>query len=192
MADKTKQYENLKKDIEWIINLYKDDLEEVEEFINFKENLTVNDDDSTILKIAKYFILYESESEIIKRLKNTPIFLDDDGNYIETTKEGIKNLIEYMSTDGFIFSFSFKKKNAVYMDSPITPSNFLFEYEETEEEIKLKKKLERERNEKLDKINKEIEEFQTIGKMIKFILDCQKRKSSPRARKIPLKNYGAK
>lgn len=191
MADKTKQYEDLKREIEWKIRLYKCDLKEVEEFINFKENLIVYDEDSPLLKVAKYFIMYELESEVIKRLKNTPIFLDDNGNYRETTKEDIKNLIEYMATDSFLFHFSEKGRDEIYEEFPLTPYLYFLEGDKTEEVRKKEEQERKERELRLNKLNKELEEFQTIGKMIKFILDCQKRKSSPKSRKIPPKNYGS-
>lgn len=191
MADKTKQYKDLKREIEWKIRLYKCDLEEVEEFINFKENLIVYDEDNPLLKVAKYFIMYELESEVIKRLKNTPIFLDDNGNYRETTKEDIKNLIEYMATDSFLFHFSEKGRDEIYEELPLTPYLCFSDDEETEEMRKKGEVVQKERELRFDKLNKELEEFQTIGKMLNFILDCQKRKSSPKSRKIPPKNYGS-
>lgn len=192
MTDKIKQYEGLKWEIEHRIELYKSDLEEVKEFINFKKNLTVNDDDSILLKIAKYFIIYELESEVIKKIKDIPVFLDNNGNYRVTSKEDIKNLIEFMSNDSFLLFFEEKNKKNIVKEFSLMPCLNIFDDEETEEERKARDKLEQERNKKLDKINKELKEFQTISKMLKFILDCQKRKSSPRARKIPIKNYGTK
>lgn len=189
MADKTKQYEDLKREIEWKIKLYKYDLKEVEDFIYFKENLIVYDEDSPLLKVAKYFIRYELESEVIKKLKNTPIFLDEDGNYRKTTKEDIKKLIEYMATDTFLFRFSEKGRQKIYEELPLTPYLYILEGDKTE---KIREEEERERKERelrFDKFNKEFEEFQTISKMLKFILDCQKRKSSPKSKKIPLKIY---
>ncbi|MDM0612588.1 hypothetical protein QTH09_16365, partial [Clostridium perfringens] len=74
---------------------------------------------------------------------------------------------------------------------PLTPYLYFLEGDKTEEVRKKEEQERKERELRLNKLNKELEEFQTIGKMIKFILDCQKRKSSPKSRKIPPKNYGS-
>lgn len=190
MTDKIKQYEDLKWEIEHRIRLYKSDLEEVKEFINFKENLIVNDDDSTLLKIAKYFIIYELESKVIKKIKDIPVFFDNNGNYRVTSKEDIKNIINFMSEDSFLLFFEKRSKEKLIKDFKVTPCFDIFgdEIQEDEENRKKRETI----NKKSDQINKELKEFKTISKMLKFILDCQKRKSSPRARKIPPKNYGTK
>lgn len=187
MADKTKQYEDLRREIERRIKFYQGDLKEVDNFIYFKENLIVYDEDSPLLKVAKYFIRYELESEVIKRLKNTPIFIDDDGNYRETTKEDIKELIEFMSKEEFLLFFEKRKREELFDDyCGWALSGHIVCDDETEEKRKARERMERERNKRLDKFKSELEEFQTIGKMLRFMLDCKKNK---KGRKLLPKNY---
>lgn len=137
------------------------------ELANYKENLVINDDDKYFLKVAKYFIKYEDESKVAEELRDIIKFYDKKEVPRRTTKEDIKLLIDRIIDDGFIEYYQTKRRLQVENE---------YMHLSLEDLIKEPSDLEIvERNENKEKemqeIEKELEEFKTIIKMINIILE---------------------